>query len=139
MGAGPGWLRPWEHDVGQFGGYLKDGLPGLEREAHDIVWNAEHFTQYGKCTEMLRGVIWIVAIYVLGGCAYRFQAEGARGVDMLPHKDFWEEYPLLVMDGVRYAQILIGGAMGKDVSGGFKSPSGFQPMGSDRDTFSSAF
>eukprot|EP00929_Paragymnodinium_shiwhaense_P033976 TRINITY_DN18549_c0_g1_i1.p1 TRINITY_DN18549_c0_g1~~TRINITY_DN18549_c0_g1_i1.p1 ORF type:complete len:365 (-),score=82.24 TRINITY_DN18549_c0_g1_i1:120-1214(-) len=137
------WLQPWEHDISNFAGYLKDGVPGLEREAHDIVWNAEHITDYGKSTEMLRGVIWIAVIYVLVGSVYRFQLMGARGWDVVPHRDFWEEYPILVLDGVRYAQILIGGITGKDLGGGVPfggSSGGFQPIGSDKDTFAgSAF
>merc|ERR1712232_988213 len=104
----------------------------------------------GHSQTVLRGIIWLALIYVVCGSAYKYQTMGARGMDMLPHIGFWMEYPRLVVDGITYVQILLGQAVGKNVSGGgggsgfggsgfggssFGGGSGFQPMGSDRDSF----
>ena len=42
--------------------------------------------------------------YVIGGVLYKHLVKGARGVEMLPHVQFWtQDLPGLVGDGVRYS------------------------------------
>eukprot|EP00401_Gymnodinium_catenatum_P066345 CAMPEP_0117540194 /NCGR_PEP_ID=MMETSP0784-20121206/43374_1 /TAXON_ID=39447 /ORGANISM="" /LENGTH=347 /DNA_ID=CAMNT_0005336843 /DNA_START=35 /DNA_END=1075 /DNA_ORIENTATION=+ len=126
-----GWLSPWTQDVAHFESYVKDGLPGLQREAHDIVWNLERLNKAGVSEGFLRGIIWIGLIYLIIGSAYKYQTMGARGKDMIPHIGFWMEYPQLVADGIRYMQILVGNLVGKHMGG-----SGVhQPRATDRDSF----
>jgi len=122
----------WMKDIHKFEGYMADGIPGIEREAHDIMWNIEHSDRYGVCTDQLRCAILIACAYLGIGGAYKYQMMGARGMDMVPHVGFWQEYPGLVIDGLRYTQVLLGGAL-PSASGNFN---GFQQMGKgDRDTF----
>eukprot|EP00927_Polykrikos_kofoidii_P057812 TRINITY_DN52002_c0_g1_i1.p1 TRINITY_DN52002_c0_g1~~TRINITY_DN52002_c0_g1_i1.p1 ORF type:complete len:358 (-),score=65.56 TRINITY_DN52002_c0_g1_i1:47-1120(-) len=125
------WIAPWSQEVTQFEGYMKDGVSGVQREAHDIVWNIEHINQRGKAEELLRGVIMIVAVYLIVGCGYKYQTQGARGVEMIPNIGFWNEYPILVGDGVRYLLILVGYSKENVASSG---GTGFTTIGSDRDS-----
>eukprot|EP00045_Choanoeca_perplexa_P013702 m.156126 g.156126 ORF g.156126 m.156126 type:complete len:640 (-) comp16430_c0_seq4:199-2118(-) len=42
--------------------------------------------------------------YLIGGMLYKRQVKGARGVEMLPHVQFWtRDFPSLVSDGVRFS------------------------------------
>jgi hypothetical protein len=126
------WLSPWEHDISQFGGYLKDGIPGIEREIHDTVWNLEHMSKSGIATDTLRCTLLWAALYLIAGCLYKHYSLGAHGMDMIPHVGFWLEYPQLVADGFTYAKILIGlDAGGKSMGSGFSS----LPSRSHRDSF----
>jgi len=107
-GSGGGAVRglgfdAWKHDVNYLSNNLKQGIPGIGREIKDTIWNVEHITNYGVATELLRGVILIAIAYLVIGCAYKYQAEGARGISMIPHIGFWKEYPRLVSDGWTYA------------------------------------
>jgi hypothetical protein len=107
-GSGRGAVRglgfdAWKHDVNYLSNNLKQGIPGIGREIKDTIWNVEHITNYGVATELLRGVILIAIAYLVIGCAYKYQAEGARGLSMIPHIGFWKEYPRLVADGWKYA------------------------------------
>lgn len=128
------WNNPFVSDVKHFAGYLEDGVPGLEREAHDIINNLEHINQRGQATRFFRGVILAALLYVGVGAAYKYQVYGSRGVEMVPHIGFWNEYPHLVMDGVKYATLLV-----NELAGNLpKRPGGgnFMSMtSSDRDTF----
>lgn len=42
----------------------------------------------------------LVLIYIIGGMLYLRFAHGARGKEQIPNYDFWEDFPLLVRDGV---------------------------------------
>lgn len=112
-----GWW-PWSnsgvgHDINQFADYASQGLPGFEREAHDILRNIEHANERGKCTDMLRCILLIIMAYLFIGSAVKYQTHGSRGIDMIPHIGFWMEYPRLVNDGMIYAKLLGGDAMGQ--------------------------
>jgi len=112
-----GMLSGFKHDIQKFEGYVGDGIPGIEREFHDITWNAEHiFDRNGAASATLRGLIMIAIVYVLAGSLFKYQT-GARGLDMLPHASFWLEYPNLVADGVTYSKILIDDMLGVPRSG----------------------
>lgn len=120
----------WEHDFSYGLKNLESGLPGLEREMHDTVWNVEHLNKHGVASNLMRGVIEFAILYLIIGIIYKKQVMGVEGIDMIPHIGFWRQYPQLVIDGVEYAKILAGGG-----SGG----SGFAPMGGgvgERDSFS---
>eukprot|EP00930_Biecheleria_cincta_P089928 TRINITY_DN7926_c0_g1_i1.p1 TRINITY_DN7926_c0_g1~~TRINITY_DN7926_c0_g1_i1.p1 ORF type:complete len:358 (+),score=61.93 TRINITY_DN7926_c0_g1_i1:39-1076(+) len=121
-----------ENDVKFFTNNLAAGIPGLEREAESVMWKVEHIDQWGAASGLLRGVIEVGLIYLVLGGLYKYQAMGARGVNMIPHLDFWVEYPELVMDGVKYSQQILSQFVGGSITGGF------QPMSSavERDTFS---
>lgn len=113
----------WHHDVTNFEGYVGDGVPGMEREMHDTMWNIEHIYHRNAASNLLRGVILIAFFYVSVGSFFKYQT-GARGMDMIPHVSFWMEYPAMVADGVTYSKTLLGiqsgGASGA-LSGGIRS------------------
>lgn len=133
-GDGDSVLRPWKQDLGYVTQNVRDGLPGLEREIHDTIWNVEHIGKQYVATGMLRGVIMIAVVYLVGGGAYKYQTMGARGLEMVPHIGFWMEYPQLVADGLRYVGILAGDCVGRPSARG--GSGGFQAsVPSDRDTF----
>ncbi|KAG0067509.1 hypothetical protein BGZ89_005990 [Linnemannia elongata] len=41
-------------------------------------------------------------IYLVLGAVYNHQVYGAKGLDLLPHKDFWRDFPSLVVDVVHH-------------------------------------
>lgn len=98
----------FEHDIDYVAKRWEQGLPGIEREIHDTVWNIEHINEHGKATQMLRDIILIAAVYLGIGSAYKYQMLNARGVDVIPHVLFWTEFPHLVRDGVKYSMQLLG-------------------------------
>jgi len=117
VGDAGSMLAPWQHDVGQFEKYVSRGLPGIEDEIHDTVWNVEHIANRGVATMMLRCTLLWCMLYIGVGSFIKYQTTGARGIEMLPHIGFWMDYPQLVSDGILYAKILIGGAVGSPVTG----------------------
>mmetsp|Transcript_89966 Transcript_89966/g.192933 ORF Transcript_89966/g.192933 Transcript_89966/m.192933 type:complete len:345 (+) Transcript_89966:74-1108(+) len=127
-----GVLAPFKHDLSQFRGYVREGLPGLKHEARDIIWKIEHLDRRGDATDLLRGVLMCAAVYLVVGCLYKYQTRGAGGIDMIPHIGFWMEYPQLVLDGINYSRALL-----RELSGLPKGASSFQAVGgtSARDTF----
>lgn len=134
-------LGPWSKDISYFAGNVQQGIPGLQREIHDTVWNVEHLQQRGVASELLRSIVLVGLLYLAVGSAIKYQSMGARGIDMIPHLGFWMDFPGLVKDGVGYAQYLVLDMMGKDQrstiiggqSGGMAS---FQPKSSsERDSF----
>jgi hypothetical protein len=128
-------LDPWKHDISYFAGNMAQGLPGIEREVGQIAWTASHLEQRGKAEATLRGVVLFALAYLIGGSAYKYQAMGARGLEMVPHIGFWQEYPALVADGIKYAPQLLAGLFSGHGMGGIRG-SGFASSGtSDRDTF----
>jgi len=138
-GLGPG---DFMRDAQNLGSNLGSGLSGLEKEASLMAWDVEHFETYGAATELLRTFIEIAIVYLVGGCIYKSQTMGARGIDMVPHIAFWRDYPDLISDGVKYAMQLVNDALGNSSMSFSKGSSradtgGFAPIGSssDRDTF----
>ncbi|CAK0846236.1 unnamed protein product [Prorocentrum cordatum] len=117
-----GFLSPWEHDIGVFGSNMARGLPGVEKEIHDTIWNVEHIENRGVATMLLRSVLMIAAVYLVGGAVYKNQTYGSSGVDAIPHIGFWREYPQLVLDGVQYATGFGRQFMGKGAGGGDFEP-----------------
>merc|ERR1719217_103030 len=71
---------------------------------------------------------------------------GYAGIGLIPHLEFWSEYPGLVMDGIAYSKILISTALGQSGHSTVYSASskgGFNEIGSEIDnlgggTFSSS-
>mmetsp|Transcript_46783 Transcript_46783/g.100167 ORF Transcript_46783/g.100167 Transcript_46783/m.100167 type:complete len:352 (+) Transcript_46783:193-1248(+) len=132
-------MGAWSHDLSYATRNLESGLPGIEREIHDTIWNVEHITNYGVATELLRGILFVALVYFGVGCVYRNQSYGSQGLEMLPHKEFWIGYPALVMDGVTYAMMLLGAAprdFGFGGSGGAPAGGLIGRGSADRDTFS---
>ncbi|KAG0290109.1 hypothetical protein BGZ96_006427 [Linnemannia gamsii] len=41
-------------------------------------------------------------IYLVLGAVYNHQVYGAKGFDLIPHKDFWRDFPSLVVDVVHH-------------------------------------
>ncbi|KAG0301553.1 hypothetical protein BGZ98_008259 [Dissophora globulifera] len=41
-------------------------------------------------------------IYLVSGAFYNYKVYGSRGIDLIPHIDFWREFPALVVDVVRH-------------------------------------
>lgn len=140
-----GPVGAWRRDMNYFAGNMEQGLPGVQREVQDTVWNLEHLDHTGVCSTLLRGVLMAAAVYLVGGSLYKNQALGASGLDMIPHIGFWMEYPSLVHDGVRYAAsfcsdlLSSGGPVGL-LMGSHDEASGAggvfgRRRGPDRDTF----
>merc|ERR1712087_342289 len=139
-------LGPWKKDISYALGNLESGVPGLQREIHDTVWNVEHIDKPGVASMLLRSALMVAMLYVGIGSAIKYQSMGARGIDMIPHLGFWLEYPSLVVDGIAYAQFVImdmlgqqpsrsisgglSGGISGSISGGFGGKSA-----SERDTF----
>lgn len=133
---GRSFFSPLTHDIGYFANNLRSGLPGIEREIHDTIWNVEHLGNRYVATELLRSVLLLAFAYLACGCAYKYQAMGARGMDMIPNIGFWMEYPKLVADGVQYAMITGGELLGTGGAGRYQAspPPGFSSR-ADRDSF----
>jgi len=112
-----GLLSPFVHDINQFEKYVGRGIPGIEDGIHDTIWNIEHITSRNAATTLLRCLLLVAVVYIAVGSLIRYQGEGARGLDMVPHIGFWMDYPNLVADGILYAKILAGGYVGMPVSG----------------------
>jgi len=98
----------WNSDLSRMEGNMARGLPGLEEEIEHELWDVEHFTKYGACTELLRSLIILAIIYLAIGSAVKYYTAGQTGVNMLPHIGFWLDYPQLVLDGVQHSKILLG-------------------------------
>lgn len=127
----------WKHDVNYVTENLESGLPGLEKEVKDTMYNIEHITQRNSATNLMRGILGFGAIYLIVGSAMKYNMEGARGIDMLPHIGFWMEYPKLVMDGVQYSKMIAYTYMGQSPGGiSYSGSAGFTEIGAERDTFS---
>lgn len=121
-------------DVDYEYGKLRQGLPGLKSQLQDTVWNIEHIQQAGVSWNLLRGFLELALLYLVLGAVYKRQAMGAEGLEMIPHVNFWMDYPELVADGVRYFRLLVGSQLGEKWS---NESAGFQPMSSSNsDSFS---
>jgi len=132
--SGQSLLDPWKRDVGYFANNMASGLPGWEKEVASSLNTLEHLDQKGKFTTTFRVVVLWLLVYLIGGSAYKYQAMGARGLEMVPHIGFWQEYPALVADGIKYLPILLAGFFAGNGMGG--RGGGFASSGtSDRDTF----
>lgn len=68
---------------------ITDGCPGSGRSSN---WG----------TYFLVGLFLTVTCYVGGGVAFRVKKLGHTGKDALPHLEFWESVPGLVMDGIKF-------------------------------------
>lgn len=101
-------LSVWGHDLKYVEGNFARGIPGLEKEFDDTVWNIEHIERRGVATTLLRGVWVLTLFYLVGGAFVKHQMMGVRGVDVIPHIGFWREYPNLVADGIMYSKVLAG-------------------------------
>eukprot|EP00928_Gymnodinium_smaydae_P054811 TRINITY_DN38518_c0_g1_i1.p1 TRINITY_DN38518_c0_g1~~TRINITY_DN38518_c0_g1_i1.p1 ORF type:complete len:393 (-),score=94.66 TRINITY_DN38518_c0_g1_i1:183-1361(-) len=132
MGLGDVAANKWSHDMRYFANNMMNGIPGIQKEISDTVWNVEHIDKRGVASEMLRSALMLFAGYLAVGCLIKSQMHGATGWDMVPHISFWSEYPNLVADGVTYLQILAGGmtsgkssssSSGNDLTGGIRSGS----------------
>lgn len=131
--VGSSVIQRAKHDISYLSHNVREGLPGLQREIHDTIWNVEHLGKHGVGSGMLLDILMIALVYLGVGSAYKYQTMGARGIDMIPHIGFWMEYPKLVSDGMNYSMMIVGGWIGQP---SLKGGGGYQPVGSDRDTFS---
>jgi len=98
----------WHHDLMRMEGHLAGGLPGIQEEIEHDLYDIEHFTKYGACTELLRSLIIVTVFYLAIGSFVKYYTAGQTGMNMLPHIGFWMDYPQLVLDGVQYSKILLG-------------------------------
>lgn len=101
----------WSHDVNRIGNHLSRGLPGIEDEISQAAWDVEHIYTRNAASELLRGLILLALAYLAVGSFIKYQS-GATGMHLIPHLEFWMEYPKLVNDGVLYSKMLIAGAAG---------------------------
>lgn len=42
----------------------------------------------------------IVVVYLVGGAIYLHKYKGASGQDMVPHREFWEDFPVMAKEGI---------------------------------------
>jgi len=68
---------------------IADGCPGTGRNS---AWGSYFLVFFFLVT----------SAYIGGGVLFRTKKLGYTGKDALPHLDFWESLPILVMDGVRF-------------------------------------
>jgi len=122
-------LAPWEDSVQRFEGYVARGPSGFGDEIHDTIWNIEHINQHGAASAIMRGIVLFGLLYLGLGSFIKYQALGARGMDMIPHIGFWVDYPVLVNDGIIYTKMVVsnfagtpmpspGGSIGDSLHGG---------------------
>lgn len=78
-------------------------LPGDEREGGNEENPDDVPTEHGS------GLGFFFLVLLLAGCAYatlgayhNYSAYGARGLDLIPHRDFWREVPYLLQDVVHH-------------------------------------
>lgn len=102
----------WKHDVNYITQRVEEGLPGLAKEVHDTVWNVEHITKRHAASDLLRGILGFGFVYLVVGAIMRSNS-GYAGIGLIPHFEFWREYPGLVLDGMAYTRILVANAMGQ--------------------------
>lgn len=50
----------------------------------------------------LKLLIFIGIIYLIGGCIYNQLNFGKKGVDAIPHLDFWRALPTIIVEGCKY-------------------------------------
>lgn len=97
-------IGAWEHDVEYFVNNVRSGVPGLQREIHDTVWNVSHLNSQTADANIFRGLVWIVIIYLGLGAAINHYKEGARGVEMIPHCAFWCASAMMLCKGLMFAK-----------------------------------
>jgi len=68
---------------------ITDGCPGSGRGGN---WG----------TYFLVGFFLTTGMYLGGGIFFKYKKEGLRGKEALPHLEFWESVPGLVMDGIKF-------------------------------------
>jgi hypothetical protein len=117
----------WEHDVEYMAGNIKSGLPGLEKEVHDTVFNLEHLNSKTG-SSLFRGFVWVALIYLGVGSAIRHQKEGARGIDMIPHFPFWCASARLMFDVTTHAKNIILDALTRGSRGATRASQGSAPQ-----------
>jgi len=69
---------------------IEDGCPGSGRGS-----------SWGWITVGI--LVGVFIIYFGAGVAFRMKKLGAQGKDAIPHLEFWESLPSLIMDGVRFS------------------------------------
>merc|ERR1712087_99172 len=72
----PDSVGPWKKDLSYFAGNMQSGIPGLQREIHDTVWNVEHLQNKGVASELLRSIVLVSLAYVGIGSAIKYQSMG---------------------------------------------------------------
>eukprot|EP00928_Gymnodinium_smaydae_P010415 TRINITY_DN13921_c0_g1_i1.p1 TRINITY_DN13921_c0_g1~~TRINITY_DN13921_c0_g1_i1.p1 ORF type:complete len:371 (-),score=65.95 TRINITY_DN13921_c0_g1_i1:63-1175(-) len=143
-GSNPSLVTQIEGDLSHFAKNMQNGLPGIQQEfITDTEWNVEH----GHYWTILRSLLLIGFLYLVAGGGYKYHQMGARGLEVIPHVNFWMEYPNLVKDGIAYARYVVTGASPSTYAdsaksggfnGGLSGGIGGQSLGrTSRDTFSS--
>ncbi|KEG15587.1 hypothetical protein DQ04_00031210 [Trypanosoma grayi] len=53
-----------------------------------------------------------LVVYILATVLWYYLRNGKRGVDLIPHREFWADFPYLLKDGALYAYSKIAGCFG---------------------------
>lgn len=101
--------------LGSIGGDLRygkerfsEGFGGVNKFYRDAVRDITHIETHNAATDLLHGLFWFFVLYLAIGSCLKYNVQGARGIQMIPHIEFWRETPLLVVDGIKYTKVLIG-------------------------------
>lgn len=60
----------------------------------------------------------LIGAYIIGGIIVMVVVKKARGTDIIPNKEFWFDFPMLLKDGVMF---LVGLVTGKGTSSGYET------------------
>eukprot|EP00397_Hematodinium_sp_SG-2012_P036710 GEMP01039662.1.p1 GENE.GEMP01039662.1~~GEMP01039662.1.p1 ORF type:complete len:332 (+),score=45.60 GEMP01039662.1:75-1070(+) len=92
---------------------FSEGLGGVRRVYGDAMKDITHIGKHNAATDLLHGLVWLFVLYLAIGCLLKYNVQGARGIEMVPHIEFWRESPALVADGVKYLKIIVSQASAK--------------------------
>jgi len=110
--SGGSVANAWRHDLMSMTNEVSRGLPGLAEGLQGDIRDAENWTHLNALSELLRHLIIYAIIYLAVGSLIKYQTMGARGTDVIPHIQFWSEYPKLVSDGMVYSKMLVDDLLG---------------------------
>lgn len=116
-------VHEFEHDLG----YLEKGLADgnlVSKEIHDTVWNVEHLNR-GGAYNLLHGIFMVFLAYLLIGVCLKYNTQpDARGINLIPHIEFWQEYPANLAEGAGITKDFIMGKLNEKSRGSGGMPSG---------------
>ncbi|CAD7946258.1 unnamed protein product [Amoebophrya sp. A25] len=91
------WLDDVGHDVKYIEKHILEG-DIISKELHDTYWNITHLDRGAYA--ILHSLTVIMLLYCAIGACLKAYVTGAQGWERIPHKEFWQDYPNLVVDGM---------------------------------------
>ena len=97
-----GILHDLAHDATYVENHLLDG-DFLRKELHDTWWNLTHL--HTGAYHILHGLFTLFLVYcAIGACLKRYVLGVVGFPKVLPHVEFWAEFPELVLEGMVVAK-----------------------------------